>query len=640
MPPTPDVFWPKLTSLTKPIEKKEKWKKKIGSSQENLCENLCARFQGLTYRLQSLPQNRLENWPWSPACESLEQQQDSGPSHAKPPPQKLSKRRLRKPLKRKKNETKRLAPARKTFAKIAKTFARTSRSRHIAYKACLKIVSKSDLCHAKPPPQKLSKRRLRNPLKRKKNERKRLAPARKTFAHASRGRHIAYTKLASKSSRNLALEYRLRKPRTAARFGPKPCETATTKTLETSLTKPIKKKNETKRLAPARNTFAKTFAHASRSRHIAYKACLKSVSTSEYCLRKPRTAARFGPKPCETATTKTLETSLTKPMKKKEKWMKGKDWPQQGKPLRTLPGADISPTKLASKSSRNLALEHRLRKPRTAARFGPKPCETATTKTLETSLTKPIKKKEKWNEKIGSSQEHLCENLGARFQEPTYRLQSLPQKRLEIWPWSTACESLEQQQDSGPSHAKPPPQKLSKRRLRNPLKRKMKRKDWLQQGTPLRKPLRALPGADISPTKLASKASRPRSTACESLEQQQDSGPSHAKPPPQKLSKRRLRNLWKRKKNEWKEKIGPSKENLGARFQEPTYRLQSLPQKRLEIWPWSTACESLEQQQDSGPERKMKGKDWLQQGKPLRTLLGADISPIQSLPQNRLEIWP
>ena len=203
--------------------------------------------------------------------------------------------------------------------------------------------------------------------------------------------------------------------------------------------------------------------------------------------------------------------------------MKGKDWPQQGKPWRTLPGADISPTKLASKASRNLALEY------------------------------------------------------------------------------TACESLEQQQDSGPSHAKPPPQKLSKRRLRNPLKRKMKGKDWLQQGTPLRKPLRTLPGADISPTKLASKASRPRSTACESLEQQQDSGPSHAKPPPQKLSKRRLRNLWKRKKNEWKEKIGPSKENLGARFQEPTYRLQSLPQKRLEIWPWSTACESLEQQQDSGP---------------------------------------
>ena len=62
--------------------------------------------------IQSLPQKRLEIWPWSTACESLEQQQDSGPSHAKPPPQKLSKRRLRNPLKRKKNETKRLAPAR------------------------------------------------------------------------------------------------------------------------------------------------------------------------------------------------------------------------------------------------------------------------------------------------------------------------------------------------------------------------------------------------------------------------------------------------------------------------------------------------------------------------------------------------
>ena len=92
--------------------------------------------------IQSLPQKRLEIWPWSTACESLEQQQDSGPSHAKPPPQKLSKRRLRNPLKRKKNETKRLAPARNTFAK---TLAHASRSRHIAYKACLKSVSKSGL---------------------------------------------------------------------------------------------------------------------------------------------------------------------------------------------------------------------------------------------------------------------------------------------------------------------------------------------------------------------------------------------------------------------------------------------------------------------------------------------------------------
>ena len=251
--------------------------------------------------------------------------------------------------------------------------------------------------------------------------------------------------------------------------------------------------------------------------------------------------------------------------------MKGKDWPQQGKPWRTLPGADISPTKLASKASRNLALEYRLRKPRTAARFGPKPCETATTKTLETSLTKPIKKKEKWKEKIGSSKE----NLGARFQEPTYRLQSLPQNRLEIWPWSTACESLEQQQDSGPSHAKPPPQKLSKRRLRNPLKRKMKGKDWLQQGTPLRKPWRTLPGADISPTKLASKASR------------------------------NLALEYRLRKPRTAARFGPKPcETATTKTLETSL---TKPMKKKEKW--------------------MKGKDWPQQGKPWRTLPGADISP-------------
>ena len=163
-------------------------------------------------------------------------------------------------------------------ADISPTKLASKASRNLALEYRLRKPRTAARSHAKPPPQKLSKRRLRNPLKRKKNERKRLAPARKTFAHASRGRHIAYTKLASKSSRNLALEYRLRKPRKAARFGPKPCETATTKTLETLLIRnPLKrKKNERKRLAPAR----KTLAHASRSRHIAYKACLKSVSKS------------------------------------------------------------------------------------------------------------------------------------------------------------------------------------------------------------------------------------------------------------------------------------------------------------------------------------------------------------------------
>jgi len=36
------------------------------------------------------------------------------------------------------------------------------------------------------------------------------------------------------------------------------------------------------------------------------------------------------------------------------------------------------------------------------------------------------------------------------------------------WPWKTACESLEQQQDSCPKHTKHKPEKLSERHLWNP----------------------------------------------------------------------------------------------------------------------------------------------------------------------------
>ena len=64
-------------------------------------------------------------------------------------------------------------------------------------------------------------------------------------------------------------------------------------------------------------------------------------------------------------------------------------------------------------------------------------------------IQNPLKRKRQ--EKIASSKENLS---------------------LEIWPWKTASESLKQQQDSSPSHAKPQPQKLPKRRLQNPLKRK------------------------------------------------------------------------------------------------------------------------------------------------------------------------
>ena len=320
-----------------------------------------------------------------------------------------------------------------------------------------------------------------------------------------RGRHIAYTKLASKSSRNLALEYRLRKPRKAARFGPKPCETATTKTLETSLTKPIKKKEKWKeKIGPSKENLGARFQEPTYRLQSLPQKRLEIWPWSTAC-ESLEQQQDSGPSHAKPPPQKLSKRRLRNPLKRKKNERK-RLAPARKTFAHASRGRHIAYTKLASKSSRNLALEYRLRKPRTAARFGPKPCETATTKTLETSLTKPIKKKEKWKEKIGSSKEHLCENLGARFQEPTYRLQSLPQKRLEIWPWSTACESLEQQQDSGPSHAKPPPQKLSKRRLRNPLKRKKNERKRL---APARKTFaHAARGRHIASTKLASKSSR------------------------------------------------------------------------------------------------------------------------------------
>ena len=116
---------------------------------------------------------------------------------------------------------------------------------------------------------------------------------------------------------------------------------------------------------------------------------------------------------------------------------------------------------IGAKATRNLALENRIRQPQTAAGFVPKARETQARKTLETLPTEPTKKKEK----NASSKE----NLGARYAP----LESL-RKKLEIWPWKTASDSLKQQQDSCPKHAKRKPEKLSKRCLRNPLKRKKK----------------------------------------------------------------------------------------------------------------------------------------------------------------------
>ena len=198
---------------------------------------------------------------------------------------------------------------------------------------------------------------------------------------------------------------RFRKPQTAAGFVPKACETQARKTLETSPTEPTKRKE--KRWPPGRKAF--TLLESFRERLELWPwdiACQSLEQQPDSC---PRHAKQ------------TLETSLTEPTKRKRK---KKRWPPARK---TFAG-------LVPRSSRNLALEYRLRKPRTAAGFVPKACKTQANKTLETSPTEPTKKKEKERKKIASRPSDIARNNStiARYA----RLESR-RHHLEIWLWKT-----------------------------------------------------------------------------------------------------------------------------------------------------------------------------------------------------------
>ena len=283
-------------------------------------------------------------------------------------------------------------------------------------------------------------------------------------------------------------------------------------------------------------------------------------------------------------------------------------------------------------------MEDRFRKPQTAAGFEPKSRKTATAKTAETSLTKPTQKKktslEIWPWKTAS--ESLKQHQDSSPSHAKPQPQKLPKRRiqnplkrnrqekiasskenlsLEIWPWKTASESLKQQQDSSPSHAKPQPQKLPQRRLQNPLKRKRQEKiDSSKENLSL----------EIWPWK----------TASESLKQQQDSSPSHATPQPQKLPQRRLQNPLKRKRQE---KIASSKENLSLDI----WPASSKENLSLEIWPWKTASESLKQQQDSSPTHAKPQPQKLPQRRLQNPLKTKRQEKIASSKENlSLEIWP
>ena len=130
----------------------------------------------------------------------------------------------------------------------------------------------------------------------------------------------------------------------------------------------------------------------------------------------------------------------------------------------TLPGTLVwNRSEIISK----LGLAKRVRKPQTAAGSCQRLAKHKPEKLLKRRLRNPLKGKKKDGLQAGKP---LLESF---------------RERLELWPWDIAYQSLEQQPDSCPRHAKHKPDKLSKRRLWNPLKEKGKRKDGLQQGKPL-----------------------------------------------------------------------------------------------------------------------------------------------------------
>ena len=244
-------------------------------------------------------------------------------------------------------------------------------------------------------------------------------------------------------------------------------------------------------------------------------------------------------------------------------------------------------------------------------------------------LQNPLKRKRQ--EKIASSEENLS---------------------LEIWPWKTASESLKQQQDSSPSHAKPQPQKLPQRRLQNPLirKRQVSKSDL---GRPLPKAsnssrIRAQVTQNrnrkncrnvaykthskerdkkrLTPAKktLVSKSDlgRPLPKASNSSRIRAQVSRIRAQVT-QNRNRQKCRNVAYRthSKERDKKRIPPAKKTLVSksdlgrplpkasnssriRAQVTQNQEKSASSKEnlsLESWPWKTASESLKQQQDSSP---------------------------------------
>ena len=177
----------------------------------------------------------------------------------------------------------------------------------------------------------------------------------------------------------------------------------------------------------------------------------------ENCLRKPQTASGFVPEACKTQPLNTLGTSPLESIKNMSLTTHG-----LGKP----PAKVSNSSRIRARSMQNTTLKHSRN-----VTF-PQPWNTLGTSTLES-----IKNMSLTTHGLGKppAKASNSSKIRARSMQNTSLKNSrnvtfgIHKKHVShgTWPWKTAAESLEQQQDSCSKHAKHKPEKLSERHLWN-----------------------------------------------------------------------------------------------------------------------------------------------------------------------------
>ena len=205
------------------------------------------------------------------------------------------------------------------------------------------------------------------------------------------------------------------------------------------------------------------------------------------------------------------------------------------------------------------------------AGFGPRPCKTDAEK-LSNAALRIAPELCNWNQTCSSDRWHGC-----LMPKPLNR------QRRSTWPWRSACETPEQQQDSGPGHAKRTPKNF----LTSPLESIEKNIapelcSWNQTCSSDRWHGCLMP----KPLNRQHRSKWPWRSACETPEQQQDSGPAgHAKRTPKNPLTSPLQSIEKNSSKlcTWNQKCRWNRWR-GCLMPEPLNR------QCLNKWPWRSAC--------------------------------------------------